>query len=224
MKKWSVKEYPFVPTITNALPETTALIVSGEGVLDLAGGVQRVSSLSGDGLITNSASEVAELIISGEAQGAFTGRISDNIKLIFENDGSIDLGGSSISVSSIEGSGRIANGTVEVDEISPGGKGKTGTLVFESAPASGATYVCDGFAEKTDKIVIEGDFDISTLAFRYERSNLNGFKFEILSVGGVRTGDDFASVSGVNGAWYITHDVDNSSYLKYRGGTVILFK
>ena len=216
--------FPFLPPVTNALPQTTSLIVSGSGVLDLAGGVQEVSSIAGDGIITNSSSETAELTVSGEAQGSFTGLIGDNIKLILKNDGSIDLGGSSLSISSVEGNGRIANGTVLAEEISPGGKGRSGTLVFEAAPAAGATYVFDGFAEQSDKIVIEGDFNLSTFHFRLEPSTLNGNKFEILSVGGIRTGEDFASYQGSFGAWYISHDDDNSSYIKYRGGTLILFK
>jgi autotransporter-associated beta strand protein len=224
MKKWSVKEYAVIPSMKNALPETTALTVSGSGILDLAGGIQKVNSLSGDGVITNSASECAELIIAGAAEGSFTGRISENITLRLENGGSLDLGGSSMSVDAIEGDGRIANGTLSADEIRPGGRGVPGVLVFEVAPAAGATYVFDGFGERSDKIEIEGDFDLSTFNFRFEPSTLNGIKFEILSVGGKRTGEDFASLAGSFGAWYISHDDDNSSYIKYRGGTIILFK
>ena len=44
MKKWGVKEYETPPAMTNVLPETTALTVSGEGVLDLAGGSPNCAS------------------------------------------------------------------------------------------------------------------------------------------------------------------------------------
>jgi autotransporter-associated beta strand protein len=224
MKKWGIREYAAAPALTNALPETTALTVTGAGVLDLAGGSHAVASIAGDGLVTNSAAESAELRLTGAAAGAFTGRILGDVTLMLVGDASIDLGGGAVNVTAVGGEGRVANGTLAAGEIRPGGMGAAGTLVFERAPAPGATYVFDGFGDAADRIVVEGDFDLSSMAFRAAPFSLSGLGYEILTVDGTRSGQEFSSVSGTFRAWGLFHLDDGSTWLKNKVGTILIFK
>ena len=210
--------------MTNVLAETTALTVSGDGILDLAGGSHTVASLAGDGLVTNSAAESAELRLTGAAADAFTGRILGDVTLTLVGGASIDLGGATVPAAAVAGTGRVANGTLAVSEIKPGGMGAAGTLTFERAPASGATYVFDGFGNAADLVVVEGAFDLSTMALRLAPFAISEAKCEILSVEGTRTGDDFSSLTSPYSTWTVIHLGDGSSWLVNKRGTLLIFR
>lgn len=82
-------------------------------------------------------------------------------------DGVLDLGGKAATVAALSGSGRVTGGVLTVTgRISPAGEGAVGTLTFDETPIlSGATFVCDVNGGGADKIVVPGDFSLSSLSF-----------------------------------------------------------
>ena len=109
-----------------------------------------------------------------------------------------DLGGRSWAVSGVAGAGRISNGTLTVSgDISPAGEGACGTLEFAEGVlvSDGATYVCDVTPDGEDRLVVDGAFDLSELAFRMVApDHLGAFQRTVMTSGGTFTGS-FSEVS-----------------------------
>ena len=122
--------------------------------------------------------------------------------------GDVDLGGRTISVSGIAGSGRVSNGTLVVtDEINPGGIGMIGTLTFETAPVvNGATLVCELSDSVSDKLVVEEDFALSALAFEAKKltSSYRCTSSDVVETAGTLSGA-FRSTTLPHGAYSVAY-------------------
>ena len=104
------------------------------------------------------------------ADGAIT--VSPGASVFLPDGYVLDLGGQTLSVQSIGGSGIVRNGTLVVTgEIQPGGVQSVGTLTFERAPVvAGATLVIDGDGRGGyDRLVVEEAFDVTGLRIRPSR-------------------------------------------------------
>jgi autotransporter-associated beta strand protein len=106
--------------LTNVLPQTTALVVKQKGVLDLAGSVQTVASLSGDGAIVSSGAGVAELTVgSSGLDTIFNGSMSGLGRFFKAGSGLLTLTG----VSTYTGETVVSGGTLRLsggaDRLSP---------------------------------------------------------------------------------------------------------
>ena len=90
--------FPTVPVVSggatvNLLPTNTALVVVAGAALDLNGVSQTVGSLTGDGTVTNSSSNLGALIINNTNATAFAGSIEGAITLTKRGGGTLRLAG-----------------------------------------------------------------------------------------------------------------------------------
>ena len=142
--------------------------------------------------------------------------------------GDTDLGGRSLTVGGVAGSGRISNGVLTVTgEISPAGEGAVGTLAFAAGTlvvSSGATYVCDVADGAADRLVVGGDFDLSTLKFRAVRcGRARGVSPTVLEAEGGSLSGAFASVSLARGSWQVAYG-ERTVNLDLNAGLLFLVK
>lgn len=146
--------------------------VGGTGVLTVVGG--GVVRLAGD------ASSLGGLVVKGgRIEFAPGARVADGAitacpgASVFLPDGYVlDLGGQTLQVASVGGSGIVRNGTLVITgEIQPGGVQAVGTLTFERAPVvAGATLVVDGDGRGGfDRLVVEEAFDVTGMRIRLSR-------------------------------------------------------
>jgi autotransporter-associated beta strand protein len=102
------------------LPTATAVTVASNATLDLNGGTQQIGSLSGAGLVTNSASgELASLVVAGSSNTSttFGGTISDGF-----GPTELTLNGGTLTLS---GTNTYSGGTVV----------ESGSLILDSSAA-----------------------------------------------------------------------------------------
>ena len=224
--KWGLKAVAADGVCTNILPVATALTVADGATLDLAGGFQQVASLSGAGTIANSSAVQATIVLSS-GTSEFSGSFSGDIYLEVAAGATLDLGGGTITVSGIGGSGRICNGTVVVTgEIQPGGRGAVGTLTFETAPVvAGATLVIDGDGTSVDALVVEASFDMTGLSLSVPqyKSIPNG-RHEIVAAGGSLTGEFSATDLPSSGLYSVVYTTDTAVLSHERSGLLIFVR
>ena len=141
--------------------------------------------------------------------------------------GDTDLGGRSLTVGGVAGSGRVSSGVLTVTgEISPAGEGAVGTLAFAAGTlvSSGATYVCDVADGAADRLVVGGDFDLSTLKFRAVRcGRARGVSPTVLEAEGRSLSGAFASVALARDAWKVAYG-ERTVNLDLNAGLLFLVK
>ena len=141
--------------------------------------------------------------------------------------GETDLGGRRLTVGGVAGSGRVSNGVLTVTgEISPAGEGAVGTLAFAAGTlvSSGATYVCDVADGAADRLVVGGDFDLSTLGFRAVRcGRARGASPTVLEAENGSLSGAFASVALARRAWQVAYGA-RAVNLDLNAGLLLLVK
>ena len=141
--------------------------------------------------------------------------------------GETDLGGRQLTVGGVAGSGRVSNGVLTVTgEISPAGEGAVGTLAFAAGTlvSSGATYVCDVADGAADRLVVGGDFDLSTLKFRAVRcGRARGVSPTVLEAENGSLSGAFASVTLARDAWQVAYG-ERTVNLDLNAGLLLLVK
>ena len=141
--------------------------------------------------------------------------------------GETDLGGRRLTVGGVAGSGRGSNGVLTVTgEISPAGEGAVGTLAFAAGTlvSSGATYVCDVADGAADRLVVGGDFDLSTLGFRAVRcGRARGVSPTVLESENGSLSGAFASVALARRAWQVAYGA-RAVNLDLNAGLLLLVK
>ena len=141
--------------------------------------------------------------------------------------GETDLGGRQLTVGGVAGSGRVSNGVLTVTgEISPAGEGAVGTLAFAAGTlvSSGATYVCDVADGAADRLVVGGDFDLSTLKFRAVRcGRARGVSPTVLEAANGSLSGAFASVTLARDAWQVAYG-ERTVNLDLNAGLLLLVK
>ncbi len=81
-----------VSGITNVLPTTTALTVMG--TFDMAGFAQQVASITGNGIVTDSAA-AANFTVNNSGADTFAGTMTGSLNLVKVNSGTLTLSGAS---------------------------------------------------------------------------------------------------------------------------------
>ncbi|MGN0833760.1 MAG: hypothetical protein ACI4RD_08975 [Kiritimatiellia bacterium] len=116
------------------LPETTALRIETDGVLDLAGRSLTVGSLAGNGIVTNSSSVAATLTVTGRAD--YTGRVGGRTTLELRTSSAVS------AVVSAEATLAASAGTLTVGRrpLTP----PTDGLAYWCDAARTGTVLCDG--------------------------------------------------------------------------------
>ena len=220
--KWGIKDVT-VPVYTNLLPVATALTVDAGATVDLAGGSHEIASLSGSGTVINSSGHRAVLRLNS-GTSAFSGTLDGNVYLEVGEDAVLDLGGGTIRVSAVGGSGAIVNGTVIVtDRILPGGENAVGTLSFGKAPVvEGATLEIEANAEDgADAITVGEDFDMTGLRLYVpSRGGFRGHDFEIVSVDGALSGEFSAHNLPATTHWRVDYKASSAHIVHHRGLTI----
>ena len=214
---------------TNILPVSTGLEIASGATVELAGGYQQLSTLSGGGTLANGGLRQATVVLSS-GLSTFTGTVVGDVYLEIAAGATLDLGGGSITVSAIGGSGSVVNGTVTVTgAVYPGGKDAVGTLTFgedTSAVFDGATLFVDG--DRTigtvDAVELNEAVDITGLSLdipvpgdiAYGTYNL------VYSAGGVA--GSFADVDmPTRGGWAVEYK-QTAAQLSRKNGTVIVVR
>ena len=221
--KWGLAEAAPI-ACTNVLPVSTDLTVARDAILDLAGGIHEVASLSGMGLVTNSSAGTATLRLAS-GTSVFAGTFGGDIYLEVAAGATLDLGGGSLTVRKVGGAGQIVNGTLIVtDEIQPGGVGTVGTLAFETAPvADGATLVIDGDGTSVDAISVGGDFELAGLSLCVsDMKSIPGGRYTVVAAGNALGGTFSATNLPGGRRCRIVYDASNA-ILVHNIGTVIVF-
>ena len=220
--KWGIKDVT-VPVYTNLLPVATALTVDAGATVDLAGGSHEIASLSGSGTVINSSGHRAVLRLNS-GTSAFSGILDGNVYLEVGADAVLDLGGGTIRVAAVGGSGAIVNGTVIVtDRILPGGENAVGTLSFGKAPVvEGATLEIEANAKDgADAITVGEHFDMTGLRLYVpSRRGFFGHDFEIVSVDGALTGEFSAHNLPATTHWRIDYKTSSAHIVHHRGLTI----
>jgi len=199
---------------------------AGAGKVFLANGILRFEN---DEPITfaNEVTGVGTVVLAG-APVMFTGRAFDALPFKTLTAGSTidiadatknalvpyfsadtDLGGKAYAVAGVAGTGRISNGTLTVSGvISPAGAGVCGTLEFADGVlvSNGATYVCDVTPAGEDKLIVNGDFDLSGLNFRMVApERLGSFRRTVMTTSSSFTGA-FAAVETPRRSYVVNCD------------------
>ncbi|MDA3927043.1 MAG: autotransporter-associated beta strand repeat-containing protein [Kiritimatiellae bacterium] len=161
--------------LTNVLPETTDLIVDKNGVLDLAGSVQSVASLSGEGNILSSGEGSAELTVGTDNSDTFFGGSIADLNLFTKaGSGLLTLTG----ISSYTGETIISDGTLRLGDGANRLDSASSVTVesgaifdvnytsqtLDSIGGSGTVMDCDGLTV-TGSVAPGGVGDVGTLTF-----------------------------------------------------------
>ncbi len=201
-------------TFTNRIDGNGRVVLAGAGPVTFAG--EALASLGDIPFATLAAGTAIDL--ADAAQNAYVPFL----------DGETDLGGQSLTVAGVAGSGTVANGTLTVTgEISPAGEGAVGTLAFAAGAlvlGDGATFVCDVKGGAADRIVVADGLDLSKLALRAVRNdNVRGAPQTIVeTTAGTLTGA-FASVSLPRRSWSVRCG-ESSVTLDLFCGTVLIVR
>ena len=142
--------------------------------------------------------------------------------------GDVDLKGLSLTVAGVSGSGTVSNGRLTVaGEIQPGGPGALGTLAFAEgvlAAGAGAHYVCDIVGDRTDKLEIAGDVDVSAFGFTaVANGRVESGRSVVLSCTGTRSGA-FGAVSLPKRWMSLDYGADAVVLNHLQPGLVIIFR
>lgn len=139
-------------------------------------------------------------------------------------DGDLDLGGRTVAVAGVAGSGRVAGGTLVVTgEINPGGIGAVGTLTFETAPVvTGAKLVCELSETAADRLVVEDDFDLSALAFEVKRLARFRGSATVVETAGDLSGS-FLSTTFPHGSYAVDYSA-KAAVLTCDGGLMLILR
>jgi len=137
----------------------------------------------------------------------------------------LDLGGTVQTLSGIDGSGTVSNGTLAVTgDLWPGGDGTLGTLKLVDGSVSGsATLHVDVTAGGLcDRLEVDGDIDLSGLSLTVANPNdlARGQTYTLLTCSDTRTGT-FSSVTVPDSRWHVVYRSDGSVQLLFAGGTLI---
>ena len=139
----------------------------------------------------------------------------------------LDLGGGTLTVAGIGGSGSVVNGTVVVtDEICPGGRGAVGTLTFETAPVvAGATLVIEGDGiGAVDALAVASDFDMAGLALSVPAQNaIAPGDHAVVVSGGTRSGA-FVATDLPNGGRLSLSYTAAAAVLSRRTGLLLIMR
>ena len=158
-------------------------------------------------VFTNDVSGLGEIRLAGAAPVTFTcGAVADRLPLTTLMPGSsfdfpgltnatlriggdMDLGGGSYTVASVEGTGRISNGSLTVtDAIRPGGTNAIGTLTFSGVTfAAGTRVEIEALGYAADKVVFEGEEPVDLSVFSAAAIRLGRCKapsVEVMSAAG----------------------------------------
>jgi autotransporter-associated beta strand protein len=224
-KKWDIAiTDAWTSAPENVLPVGTDVFVDEGAVLDLCGATQTVRTVSGTGLVTNSAPTRALLCVTEDT--AMTWDFGGDIALYVADGAELDLCGKTVTVAEAGGSGRIVNGTLVVTgEIQPGGVGGVGELAFASAPVfDGATLVIDGDGRGgCDRIVVEAPFSLAGLSLRVSDFSRIGAYISTIATAQALDGA-FDSDNIVNRkSWKVRYSA-TSAELLHLSGSVLLFR
>jgi len=224
-KKWGIAiTDSWTSAPEDVLPVGTDVTVAEGAVLDLCGATQTVRTVSGAGLVTNSAPTRALLRVTEDT--AMTWDFGGDIALYVADGATLDLCGKAVVVAEVGGSGRIVNGTLVVSgEIQPGGVGAVGELVLSSAPfLDGATLVVDGDGTGAcDRLVVEAPFSLAGLSLRVsDFSRVGAYISTIVtaqSLDGVFDADNIVNRK----AWRVKYS-DSSAALVHASGTTLIIR
>ncbi|MDD2600050.1 MAG: autotransporter-associated beta strand repeat-containing protein [Kiritimatiellae bacterium] len=134
----------------------------------------------------------------------------------------LDLGGQSHTVATLQGSGTVTNGSVTAS-VHPGGVGQVGTLKLAEATLSG-TLVVDIIAGYCDSLQVTGDLDLSGLRVTFSQvSELNNYKPYLLIT---YTGELIAPFGEVDlpGSWEVRYTNDKQVKLICHAGTRLILR
>ncbi len=145
--------------------------------------------------------------------------LATNAAVAVAASATLDLGGQSHTVATLQGSGTITNGAVTAS-IHPGGVGQTGTLDVAQATLSG-TLVIDTTSTTSDCLQVTGDLDLSGLRLEFsETCQLNNFtQYQIITYTGELTAP-FGAVD-IPGSWEVRYTNDKEVKLICNSGTMI---
>ncbi|MDD2597748.1 MAG: autotransporter-associated beta strand repeat-containing protein [Kiritimatiellae bacterium] len=173
--------------LTNVLPQTTALVIEKNGVLDLADSVQAVASLRGDGHVLSSATGAAELRVGLDNRDTtFGGSISDLALFNKAGSGMLTLTG----VSSFTGETIVSGGTLRLsggaNRLNPASSATVeSNAVFDvsylpqtlaAIAGSGTVMDCDGLIV-TGSVAPGGVGTVGTLTFDGSPSLAGNYSF-----------------------------------------------
>ena len=145
---------------SNILPVSTPLSVSAGATLDLDGVSQQVASLTGGGLVVNSAASSPAVFTVGDSSStAFAGTIAgsgaaNKIGLVKVGGGVLTLTG----VNTYSGSTAIGGGTLQLGNGAPGQDGSIGGT---SAVADGAALLYNLAGSQTASYAISGSGSVT---------------------------------------------------------------
>jgi len=110
------------------LPSSAAVGLAAAGVLDLHGVTQTLASVTGDGVVTNSAGSAAALVLTPSGSTAFSGSIRGAVSLTMSGTGTQVLTGAN----TYSGGTTLSGGKLNISDDSNLGTytGSTGTLTF----------------------------------------------------------------------------------------------
>ena len=164
-EKWGIPcASEYAKSGVDLLPVTTDVIIDEGAVLDFCGATQTVSTVSGTGLVTNSAPVRACLKITGSCTATWS--LGGDFALYVAKGAVLDLGGRTLRVAEVGGEGTILNGTLVVeDAICPGDVESVGSLTCKAKlEASGATLAVEGDGTgDCDKLVLEQAFSCASM-------------------------------------------------------------
>ncbi len=148
--------------IANALPTSTALSVTG--TFDLAGFAQQVASVTGSGIVTDSAA-AANFTINNSGADTFAGTLTGSLNLVKSAAGTLTLS----SASSYTGTTTISSGTIAI--------GVANALPTGTALSDAGTLDLAGFAQQVASVTGSGVVTDSAAAANFTINNSSADTF-----------------------------------------------
>ncbi len=166
-----------------------------------------------------------------DADSTIVNYLPEGSSLALDNNGTLNLGGTTQTFGDVTGSGAITRGhSIVTGSIRPGGDGVVGTLGFDGFEQQTATYYADLDQDSEapcDTVTISGtgtvDLDGLTINVNPLAQPTSILKFKVMSTAGTFTGTP--TLTGVTTYWTaVIGDSGQSLYLKYSSGTVLMFR
>ncbi len=171
--------------IANALPIGTAL--SNSGTLDLAGFAQQVASITGSGVVTDSAT-AANFTINNSSTDTFAGTMTGSLNLVKSAAGNLILNGASTYTGTTTiSAGKITNGIANA-------------LPVATSLTNSGTLDIAGFAQQVASIVGSGIVTDSAAAANFTINNSDADTFAGTMTGSLNLVKSVAGILTLSGA------------------------
>jgi autotransporter-associated beta strand protein len=146
-----------------------------------------------------------------------------NLNVSLADDTYLDLGGGSVTLANLAGSGTVSNGTLSVTgDLSPASTNK-GTLTVKANTTFSGKLIADVATDGTSDVLdVQGN--LSLLSPTLEIADLAGLStikvYTLATCTGTITGS-FTSTNIPDTRWALRYTADNKVQLFYKGGTMI---